>query len=240
MQPSAPLWCARLFHAREAAAAAAVCIAEPLLFSGESGSNDLRFPERRESELTMELNGSAAAHQDGPTSRSSSPDLHLHLHYGSFKNSLASLTSRTQEDEEGGVEGSASSPTCQRSYLAVAALCYINLLNYMERYIIAGSIVARHHPPTSPSPNTTYSIRSLEAVIFPGVLPKIQEFFSISDSMVALLQTGRLDPSLLLEVTRHTERGSPPPNPPPSFSNTIASSSASRVEQCRLYTERIL
>lgn len=120
----------------------------------------------------MELNGSAVAlhhHDDddddgdGPTSRRSrspSPD----LHYGSFKNSLASLTSRAQEEDEaevkGGGVGTPSPPPCKRAHLAVAVLCYINLLNYMERYTIA------------------------------GVLPKIQEFFDISDSMVALLQTG--------------------------------------------------
>lgn len=94
----------------------------------------------------MELNGSAADLQDGPASRSSSPE--LHLHYGSFKNSLASLTSRAQEDgDEGGVEGSSPSPRCQSSYVAVAVLCYINLLNYMERYIIAGSITFITPPP---------------------------------------------------------------------------------------------
>lgn len=117
----------------------------------------------------MELNGSVAASQDGPTSRRSrspSPD----LHYGSFTNSLASLTSRAREEDEGqgGREWSASSPRCQRAHLAVAVLCYINLLNYMERYTIA------------------------------GVLPKIQEFFDIGDSRAALLQTVLIISFLLL------------------------------------------
>ncbi|XP_056313913.1 protein spinster homolog 3 isoform X1 [Danio aesculapii] len=47
----------------------------------------------------------------------------------------------------------------RRSYIAVAVLCYINLLNYMDRYTIA------------------------------GVLPSIQKFFGISDSTSGLLQT---------------------------------------------------
>ncbi|XP_067294888.1 protein spinster homolog 3 isoform X1 [Pseudorasbora parva] len=47
----------------------------------------------------------------------------------------------------------------RRSYIAVAVLCYINLLNYMDRYTIA------------------------------GVLSSIQNFFKISDSTSGLLQT---------------------------------------------------
>ncbi|XP_030648535.1 protein spinster homolog 3 [Chanos chanos] len=46
-----------------------------------------------------------------------------------------------------------------RGRIAVAVLCYINLLNYMDRYTIA------------------------------GVLPSIQKFFGISDSTSGLLQT---------------------------------------------------
>ncbi len=51
------------------------------------------------------------------------------LHYGSFVNSLSSLTPQAEEKP-------AISP--KRAYIAVAVLCYVNLLNYMERYTIAG------------------------------------------------------------------------------------------------------
>uniref|UniRef100_A0A8C6TKX6 Spinster homolog 3 (Drosophila) n=1 Tax=Neogobius melanostomus TaxID=47308 RepID=A0A8C6TKX6_9GOBI len=46
-----------------------------------------------------------------------------------------------------------------RGYVAIAVLCYVNLLNYMERYTVA------------------------------GVLLNIQQFFDISDSTAGLLQT---------------------------------------------------
>lgn len=72
------------------------------------------------------------------------------LHYGSFLNSLSSLTPQAGEKP-------AISP--RRAYVAIAVLCYINLINYMERYTIA------------------------------GVLLNIQRFFDIHDSTAALLQT---------------------------------------------------
>lgn len=68
--------------------------------------------------------------------------------YGSFVNSTASLER---------AEPTVVSPA--RGYVAVAVLCYINLLNYMERYTIA------------------------------GVLLNIQKFFDISDSTAGFLQT---------------------------------------------------
>ncbi|XP_063750873.1 protein spinster homolog 3 isoform X2 [Eleginops maclovinus] len=52
------------------------------------------------------------------------------LHYGSFVNSLSSLTPKTEETEEPAISQ-------RRSYVAIAVLCYINLLNYTERYTIA-------------------------------------------------------------------------------------------------------
>ncbi|KAI2664678.1 hypothetical protein H4Q32_002939 [Labeo rohita] len=51
----------------------------------------------------------------------------------------------------------------KRAYVAVAVLCYVNLLNYMDRYTIA------------------------------GVLLSIQNYFGIPDSTSGLLQTGLLD-----------------------------------------------
>ncbi|XP_061902439.1 protein spinster homolog 3 [Entelurus aequoreus] len=72
------------------------------------------------------------------------------LRYGSFVNSLSSLTLKPDEK---------SSISHRRAYVAVVVLCYINLLNYMERYTIA------------------------------GVLLNIQSFFNINDSTAGLLQT---------------------------------------------------
>uniref|UniRef100_A0A672FAE6 Protein spinster homolog 3-like n=1 Tax=Salarias fasciatus TaxID=181472 RepID=A0A672FAE6_SALFA len=81
------------------------------------------------------------------------------LHYGSFGNSLSSLTPNA--------ESGPAAPS-RRDYVAVAVLCYINLLNYMERYTIA------------------------------GVLSNIQAFFDISDSTAGLLQTVFICSFLLL------------------------------------------
>ncbi|KAK2828816.1 hypothetical protein Q5P01_019850 [Channa striata] len=81
------------------------------------------------------------------------------MHYSSFVNSLASLTPLP-------LEKPAVSP--RRAYITVAVLCYINLLNYMERYTIA------------------------------GVLSEIQKFFVISDSTSGLLQTVFICSFLLL------------------------------------------
>ncbi|TMS13836.1 Protein spinster-like protein 3 [Larimichthys crocea] len=83
------------------------------------------------------------------------------LHYGSFVNSLSSLTPQADTDEKPAISK-------RRSYVAVAVLCYINLINYMERYTIA------------------------------GVLLNIQKFFEISDSTAALLQTVFICSFLLL------------------------------------------
>ncbi|XP_069003082.1 protein spinster homolog 3 [Embiotoca jacksoni] len=106
----------------------------------------------------MEPKGSVTSPQDRPVRRwsvcSSSG-----LHYGSFVNSLSSLTPNA-------VDKPAISP--RRGYIAIAVLCYINLLNYMERYTIA------------------------------GVLSDIQKYFSISDSTSGLLQTVFICSFLLL------------------------------------------
>ncbi|XP_040005575.1 protein spinster homolog 3 isoform X2 [Xiphias gladius] len=106
----------------------------------------------------MKSEGSVTSPQDRPQPRCSLGSS-SGLHYGSFANSLASLTPRA-------VEKPAISP--RRAYMAVAVLCYINLLNYMERYTIA------------------------------GVLSKIQTSFDISDSTAGLLQTVFICSFLLL------------------------------------------
>lgn len=49
------------------------------------------------------------------------------LHYGSFQNSLAALTPEADDKP------------ARSAYVAVAALCYVNLVNYIERYTIAGT-----------------------------------------------------------------------------------------------------
>ncbi|XP_071377713.1 protein spinster homolog 3 [Centroberyx affinis] len=97
----------------------------------------------------MESNGSLMSHQDRDKTRLSLSS-HSASHYGSIVNSLSSLTPAA-------VEKPAISP--RRAHIAVAVLCYINLLNYMERYTIA------------------------------GVLLNIQKFFDINDSTSGLLQT---------------------------------------------------
>lgn len=106
----------------------------------------------------MELKGSEISNEDNPKPRwsvGSNPG----LHYGSFVNSLSTLTPQP-------VEKPAIAP--RRAYIAVAVLCYINLINYMERFTIA------------------------------GVLIDIQKFFGISDSESALLQTVFICTFLLL------------------------------------------
>ncbi|XP_060911862.1 protein spinster homolog 3 isoform X2 [Labrus mixtus] len=92
-----------------------------------------------------------------PQDRGWTPDSGEGLHYGSFANSLASLTHQAPERI-----------TPRQAKIAVAVLCYINLINYMERYTIA------------------------------GVLLNLQKFFDISDSTAALLQTVFICSFLLL------------------------------------------
>ncbi|XP_074528330.1 protein spinster homolog 3 [Halichoeres trimaculatus] len=106
----------------------------------------------------MERKASVTSPQDRPRPRWSQGSS-SGLHYGSFANSLSSLTPRAPEKQP-------ISP--RRAKVAVAVLCYINLLNYMERYTIA------------------------------GVLLNLQKFFDISDSTAALLQTVFICSFLLL------------------------------------------
>lgn len=134
----------------------------------------------------MKSEGSVTSPQDRPQPRCSLGSS-SGLHYGSFANSLASLTPRA-------VEKPAISP--RRAYMAVAVLCYINLLNYMERYTIAGWMIFCVHM-TTIAVNKHYllllicwglHIHCLYCHL--GVLSKIQTSFDISDSTAGLLQTG--------------------------------------------------
>ncbi|XP_041864277.1 protein spinster homolog 3 isoform X2 [Melanotaenia boesemani] len=97
----------------------------------------------------MEAKRSETSPQESPRPRwsiSSSSG----LQYGSLVNSVSSLSPIVAEKP-------AISPT--QAYVTIAVLCYVNLINYMERYTI------------------------------PGVLTDIKNFFSINDSTVGLLQT---------------------------------------------------
>ncbi|KAM8835528.1 protein spinster homolog 3-like isoform 2-T3 [Synchiropus picturatus] len=95
----------------------------------------------------MESNGSVQ-----PPDETDSPEwlTSSHGHYGSTANSMLSLASRPE-----------GNPVVSRTraHIIVAVLCYINLLNYMDRYSLA------------------------------GVLLNIQLFFQLSDSIAGLLQT---------------------------------------------------
>ncbi|KAM9499916.1 protein spinster homolog 3 isoform 1-T2 [Salvelinus alpinus] len=98
----------------------------------------------------METNGSVMSLQDGEKTRLSSGSNETSTRYGSIADSLPT-------DEPSTVETTVLSP--RRSYITVAVLCYVNLINYMDRYTIA------------------------------GVLLSIQKFFDITDSTSGLLQT---------------------------------------------------
>ena len=98
--------------------------------------------------LTMEPNGSVSPPKDRPRprwSRCSSSG----LRYGSFVNSLSSLAAAEEV-----VHKSPISP--RRSYVAVAVLCYVNLINYMERYTIAGWVISCAHMTTLPVKATAF------------------------------------------------------------------------------------
>ncbi|XP_061596138.1 protein spinster homolog 3 [Cololabis saira] len=106
----------------------------------------------------METSGSVTSPSISPAPRWSQGSS-LGLQYGSLVNSVSSLAPIAAEGPV--------APT-KWSYIAIAVLCYINLINYMERYTIA------------------------------GVLSIIQTFFDISDSTAGLLQTVFICSFLLL------------------------------------------
>lgn len=63
---------------------------------------------------------------DGPGPQSSTGS----FHYGSFQNSLETLAPAAENKP-------VISP--RSAYVAIAVLCYVNLVNYIERYTIAGT-----------------------------------------------------------------------------------------------------
>lgn len=82
--------------------------------------------------LAMEPRASVTSFKDIPVRRWSLRSS-CSLPYGSFANSLASLTPDAEEKP-------AISP--KRAYVTMFVLCYVNLLNYMERYTIAGWMIS--------------------------------------------------------------------------------------------------
>uniref|UniRef100_A0A3B3WBZ5 Major facilitator superfamily (MFS) profile domain-containing protein n=1 Tax=Poecilia mexicana TaxID=48701 RepID=A0A3B3WBZ5_9TELE len=106
----------------------------------------------------MDQKGSVSSHQDKPVPRCSLGSS-SGLHYGALVNSVSSLAPLASDKP----------PISQRrAYVAIAVLCYVNLLNYMERYTIAGG------------------------------LSSLVNFFVISDSTAGLLQTVFICSFLLL------------------------------------------
>jgi MFS family permease len=61
-----------------------------------------------------------------------------------------------------------------REWLSIGILFMVNLLNYMDRFTIAG--------------NCCMSLSGLICAI-PGVLTDIQDYFTINDTLAGLLQT---------------------------------------------------
>lgn len=81
----------------------------------------------------MESKGTVSSCRDEPISEgrlSSGP------HYSSFTNSLSSLAPEEVEKE---------AFSRKRAYITVALLSYINLINYMERFIVAGEVMSSVH-----------------------------------------------------------------------------------------------
>lgn len=75
------------------------------------------------------------------------------------------------------------------SALIVAVLCYINLLNYMDRFTVAGTDLWEDQG-RQRDPQGGGASRIPSRVFFPGVLPDIEQFFDIGDSSSGLIQTG--------------------------------------------------
>lgn len=79
----------------------------------------------------MEQKGSVSSLQDVPVPRCSLGSS-SGLQYGSLVNSVSSLAPLAADKQP---------ISKRRAYVAIAVLCYVNLLNYMERYTIAGGMI---------------------------------------------------------------------------------------------------
>ncbi|KAK2816347.1 hypothetical protein Q7C36_022618 [Tachysurus vachellii] len=88
------------------------------------------------------------------------PKGQIHLRSSMNANHLYGSIAGDPEETQTLISNTNSSmPSRRRAYIAVAVLCYVNMLNYMDRYTIA------------------------------GVLSSLQNYFNISDSTSGLLQT---------------------------------------------------
>uniref|UniRef100_A0AAY5EZS5 Major facilitator superfamily (MFS) profile domain-containing protein n=1 Tax=Electrophorus electricus TaxID=8005 RepID=A0AAY5EZS5_ELEEL len=98
----------------------------------------------------------------------------------------------SHETAEGDIPSAdAGIKSSKRAYVAVAVLCYVNLLNYMDRYTIAGDeaweswlFLFLASPVAIGTP-----VKNIWYVCVSGVLPSIQNYFRITDSTSGLLQT---------------------------------------------------
>lgn len=79
------------------------------------------------SALYPPVSGEESAATMSEASGSQAPTSLSGLRYGSFQNSLAALTPEPDDKP------------ARSAYVAVAVLCYVNLVNYIERYTIAGT-----------------------------------------------------------------------------------------------------
>lgn len=94
-----------------------------------------------------------------------------------------------REVEEPGDPTPASGVSERRALLIVLILCYVNLLNYMDRFTVAGKGGALPRP--RPPPDRLLAIKlSFSSFSPPGVLPDIEHYFGINDEKSGLLQTG--------------------------------------------------
>lgn len=80
-----------------------------------------------------------------------------------------------------------------RARLTVAVLCYVNLLNYMDRFTVASTCGAGGRGAAVGQPHISPHLPVWGGGFFffpPGVLPEVEDFFGIGDGSSGLLQTG--------------------------------------------------
>lgn len=108
------------------------------------------------------------------------PEEKINQRYGSIAN-------EPEENQTLFTNTNSKVPSQRRAYIAVAVLCYVNMLNYMDRYTIAGKGCS-----LTPKTLKNHGVLYLTHILFwiVGVLPSLQKYFSISDSTSGLLQTG--------------------------------------------------
>lgn len=92
-------------------------------------------------------------------------------------------------------EESASGVSRVRALLTVLILFYINLLNYMDRFTVAGTrlrpLTCRRFMSVEEEPPAADASDPPECFFSTGVLPDIEHYFGINDGKSGLLQTGK-------------------------------------------------